>query len=43
MTKIVKDLAKDFRLWGIKETKLVRRGVNKWGVIFESYTDGKRG
>lgn len=37
MKKIVEDLAKDFKRWGIKETKLIRRGVNKWGVVFDSY------
>ena len=43
MTEIQKDLAKDFKRWGTKATKLVRCGVNKWGVIFSHYECGGKG
>ena len=43
MKKIVKDLTKDFRAWGKPAAQRVRRGVNKWGVRFDVFCDGKVG
>ena len=43
MKRIVADLAADFRRWGVDQTKLIRRGINKWGFTLYEYNNGKSG
>ncbi len=37
MREITKDLAKDFKRWGIVRTRRVQTGVEKYGVILDAY------
>lgn len=36
--KTVDDLAADFKRWGLTETRRIKRGVERYGVIFDRFT-----